>query len=700
VLEGYNGTIFAYGQTGAGKTHTMMGYNDPAKPELKGITPNAFDHIFDYISQTQKREFLVRASFLEIYNEEVRDLLAKDHTVRLELKENPDSGVYVKDLSSVVVKGVKEIDHVLSLGNKNRSVGATAMNLTSSRSHSIFSIIVETSEVGPDGEQHIRAGKLNLVDLAGSERQSKTGATGQRFKEATKINMSLTTLGNVISALVDPKSSYVPYRDSKLTRLLQDSLGGNAKTVMFANCSPADYNFDETLSTLRYANRAKNIKNKPKINEDPKDAMLREFQDEIARLKKQLELASQAANGNPIANAATQLMQQQSGGGSGGGDPQVIIQPGEHTKEIQIVEKVVEKEVVREVVKGVDESVLRDLEQKTEAERASLMTSMAKTEEEKERIAAELLKRQRQILKHKQEKEALANKLKGLESKLLVAESGESIFDKAQRTEIELQRANFELEEKRRREEHLQEELQAQQEAEMLVKESYNSLAEEVDVKTKKLKKLFGKYKDLKSEMDDASSEFARDREDMLDSIRELSRQLKLKMLIIDSFIPPEEVKRIERRAEYDPERDEWRVRALELAGNNVRHAAVRPGSAFRDGSANQGGRPMSEYARVAAAQGDSNPRFRTDNVIAVQMEQPDRTTQNYDPNAVMMNVRVQANNHGAMVDDAGFARYENIPNVYFADENPAADLPPRRVVKQQRPSSSRSRRPPTATKR
>merc|ERR1719345_474119 len=139
-----------------------------------------------------------------------------------------------------------------------------------------------------EGETHVKVGKLNIVDLAGSERQSKTGATGDRLKEATKINLSLSALGNVISALVDGKSSHIPYRDSKLTRLLQDSLGGNTKTVMVANVGPADYNFDETLSTLRYAYRAKSIKNKPRINEDPKDAMIREFQDEIMKLKEAL----------------------------------------------------------------------------------------------------------------------------------------------------------------------------------------------------------------------------------------------------------------------------------------------------------------------------------------------------------------------------------------------------------------------------
>ena len=255
VLEGFNGTIFAYGQTGAGKSFTMEGAQDP--PELQGIIPNSFKHIFEEIAVGgDKRQFLIRASYLEIYNEEIRDLLSKDPKNRLDLKESVDSGVYVKDLTSFVVKSVDEIDHVMQAGKKNRSVGSTLMNQSSSRSHSIFTITVETGEAGADGEQHFRVGKLNMVDLAGSERQSKTGATGDRLKEATKINLSLSALGNVISALVDSKTSYIPYRDSKLTRLLQDSLGGNTKTVMIANCGPADYNYDETLSTLRYVCRA------------------------------------------------------------------------------------------------------------------------------------------------------------------------------------------------------------------------------------------------------------------------------------------------------------------------------------------------------------------------------------------------------------------------------------------------------------
>uniref|UniRef100_A0A8C3RIS0 Kinesin-like protein n=1 Tax=Cyanoderma ruficeps TaxID=181631 RepID=A0A8C3RIS0_9PASS len=287
VLQGFNGTVFAYGQTGTGKTYTMQGAW--AEPEKRGIIPSAFEHIFTHISRSQNQQYLVRASYLEIYQEEIRDLLAKDQSKKLELKENPETGVYIKDLSSFVTKNVKEIEHVMNLGSQTRSVGSTNMNEHSSRSHAIFLITIECSETGPDGEEHIRVGKLNLVDLAGSERQNKMGAHGERPKEASKINLSLSALGNVISALVDGRSTHIPYRDSKLTRLLQDSLGGNAKTIMVATLGPASHSYDESLSTLRFANRAKNIKNKPRVNEDPKDTLLREFQEEIVRLKAQLE---------------------------------------------------------------------------------------------------------------------------------------------------------------------------------------------------------------------------------------------------------------------------------------------------------------------------------------------------------------------------------------------------------------------------
>ncbi|OUC44999.1 kinesin motor domain protein, partial [Trichinella nativa] len=272
VLEGYNGTVFAYGQTGSGKSFTMQGpHNWPCQ---RGVVPRAFEHIFEAIATTENVKFLVCASYLEIYIEDVRDLLGKDTKQKLEIKEHPEKGVYVAGLSMHPVHNINEVEQLLARGMRNRATAATLMNTDSSRSHSIFTLHLEMIEMATDG-QHIKMAKLHLVDLAGSERQSKTGATGERLKEATKINLSLSALGNVISALVDGKSTHVPYRDSKLTRLLQDSLGGNTKTIMIACISPADNNYDESLSTLRYANRAKNIRNKPRINEDAKDALLR-----------------------------------------------------------------------------------------------------------------------------------------------------------------------------------------------------------------------------------------------------------------------------------------------------------------------------------------------------------------------------------------------------------------------------------------
>uniref|UniRef100_A0A8C0BYU9 Kinesin-like protein n=1 Tax=Buteo japonicus TaxID=224669 RepID=A0A8C0BYU9_9AVES len=210
-------------KTGTGKTYTMQGAW--AEPEKRGIIPISFEHIFTHISRSQNQQYLVRASYLEIYQEEIRDLLAKDQSKKLELKENPETGVYIKDLSSFVTKNVKEIEHVMNLGSQTRSVGSTNMNEHSSRSHAIFLITIECSETGPDGEEHIRVGKLNLVDLAGSERQSKMGAHGERPKEASKINLSLSALGNVISALVDGKSTHIPYRDSNLPRHPPTPLG-------------------------------------------------------------------------------------------------------------------------------------------------------------------------------------------------------------------------------------------------------------------------------------------------------------------------------------------------------------------------------------------------------------------------------------------------------------------------------------------
>ena len=297
IFQGYNGTIFAYGQTGCGKTYTMMGVTND--PNLRGVIPNAFEHIFNYIKNEETtKKFLLRCSFVEIYNEEVRDLLISnkknENNKALDIRDDPKRGTIIKDLTYITLKNQNDIQIALDKGNKNRHVGATSMNDQSSRSHSLFTVYLEIQE-GSEKSKKIRSGKLNLVDLAGSERVGKTNATGKTFDEGKKINLSLTALGSVIDALSSNRK-HIPYKDSKLTRLLSDSLGGNTKTVMFANVSPASFNYDETVGTLRYASRAKLIKNAPKINEDPKDALLRKYEEEIKNLKSLLEGNSNVNN--------------------------------------------------------------------------------------------------------------------------------------------------------------------------------------------------------------------------------------------------------------------------------------------------------------------------------------------------------------------------------------------------------------------
>lgn len=257
-------------------------------PEQRGIIPNTFAQIFGHIAKADAMyKFLVCVTYIEIYNEEIRDLIT--NTGNLEVREKNKVGVFVNGLTGYICKNADEIDNILQLGAQNRVVGATAMNELSSRSHAILNITVESSIREATGSTRFLQGKLSLVDLAGSERQQKTHAAGVRLKESAKINLSLSVLGNVISALVDGKSTHVPYRNSKLTRLLQDSLGGNSKTVMIATIGPADTNYEETISTLRYANRAKNIQNHTHPNEEPQDTLIRAFEKQINDLKKQLE---------------------------------------------------------------------------------------------------------------------------------------------------------------------------------------------------------------------------------------------------------------------------------------------------------------------------------------------------------------------------------------------------------------------------
>ncbi|GFO42049.1 kinesin-like protein, partial [Plakobranchus ocellatus] len=309
VLTGYNCTIFAYGQTGTGKTFTMEGErcsdstatweNDP----LSGIIPRALHQIFEDLQKQPDIEFSVRVSFLELYNEELFDLLGSSiDPLRLRIYEdNTKKGsVIISGLEEVVVRSKGEVFEILQRGTSKRQTAATLMNAVSSRSHSVFSVTIHIKENTVDGEELLKTGKLYLVDLAGSENIGRSGAVDKRAREAGNINQSLLTLGRVITALVE-HAPHIPYRESKLTRLLQDSLGGRTKTSIIATISPASVNLEETLSTLDYAFRAKNITNRPEVNQKlTKKALLKEFSEEIERLRRDLQ-ACREKNGIYIA---------------------------------------------------------------------------------------------------------------------------------------------------------------------------------------------------------------------------------------------------------------------------------------------------------------------------------------------------------------------------------------------------------------
>ena len=297
VMQGFNGTIFAYGQTSSGKTFTMTGASIE-DPQLMGIIPRMVTKIFDQIANSDEHvEFTVKVAYAEIYLEKIKDLLdpSKDN---LKVHEDKTRGVYIADLTENYVSSEEEVYELMRIGTDNREVAYTHMNAGSSRSHSLFILTISQNNTL---DYSAKTGKLYLVDLAGSEKISKTGAAGKRLEEAKNINKSLTTLGQVINALTDGKSSHVPYRDSKLTRVLQDSLGGNSKTSLIVTCSPSPYNEAETISTLRFGIRAKAIKNKPKVNKEYTVAelklMLAKAKEEISKRDTRIKSLENALKG-------------------------------------------------------------------------------------------------------------------------------------------------------------------------------------------------------------------------------------------------------------------------------------------------------------------------------------------------------------------------------------------------------------------
>ncbi|EEY54861.1 kinesin-like protein [Phytophthora infestans T30-4] len=669
IFDGYNGTIFAYGQTGCGKTHTMQGKDSP--PELRGVIPLSFDHIFDTINADTTREYMVRASYLEIYNEDIRDLLNDDAKKKLDLKESADGIVYVKDLTEIVVRDVESMNNVMSRGFKNRTVGATLMNEGSSRSHSIFTVVVETSEtIG--GQDHFKAGKLNLVDLAGSERQSKTGATGNRLK----INLSLSALGNVISALVDGKGKHIPYRDSKLTRLLQDSLGGNTKTLMVAAVSPADYNYDETLSTLRYANRAKNIKNKPIVNEDPKDAKLREYKEEIERLRKMLESQTQTGTNElgtlsrigtplrPLSNSnsvelvkerqeiakyqqeaaemlekAKRMMdeakalqaQNQMQQPDPAKDPELVVQkqksssvlgnfppllglfskqeakpdPVATTTSTLAVEDPAIKQVMHEAsqidaqakeMMAKAEAMMKEAAQRHIAQQVEVVVkevipdSHVKERDElrelnqailnqRDRIGQELEQTQVTMETYLREKEMLHAKLKKIESHILGGASGSSSTRGAAnghdadsevallKQQVEYRRAQIKLREKAKKQaknEAMRRALELEkQQVEEELKTAQEAAQASLAAARKKEAKFKAKLDATRQEIADLNSEFERERENLLDTIREQTKEAKLLEQLVELFLPQNELVKVWERAVWSEEREEWNLPKL-----------------------------------------------------------------------------------------------------------------------------------------
>jgi len=510
VLEGFNGTIFAYGQTGTGKTYTMEGVVD--NEEHKGIILHTFDHVFAHISRVKDREFLVRASFLQIYKEDVFDLLG-DPEKKLHVRQL-DHDVTVLGLSTHIVKNPGEITDLLMSGKENRTVGSTAMNKYSSRSHSVFTIVVEQHSE----EKGTRMGKLHLVDLAGSERLSKTEATGERAKEAAKINQSLLTLGNVISALVTG-SKHVPYRDSKLTQLLHDSLGGNSKTAMIATIGPASYNYDETLSSLLYATRARDIKNIPKINEDPKDALLGQLREKIAELKRQLEMQRSQATANGIP------------------------------------------------VNSYEDEALKEIEAKHLKQLEEIKTSKAMNEEERKQAKQKLEEEYEKQKSIRKESDDLQSKIKQMEQSVLIG--GVNLVDKAKQQEEEIRAKESQMKRKEKEQEKLNQRTKTQEEQIILAEKKYSSLKEEILEKSKQIEKIRPLIKHLEESIEDIQQQFEREKSEQTLHIRELNKELQLLQIIASNFIPQQYLSFIQSSIIYQPNEQKFVLPFMEKAGRH-----------------------------------------------------------------------------------------------------------------------------------
>lgn len=385
------------------------------------------------------------------------------------------------------------------LGSKQRAVAGHDMNARSSRSHTIFTIIVDNGYIDTEGKEHIKTGKLNLVDLAGSERQKKTGAKGELFEQAIHINQSLSTLGNVISALVTGKK-HIPYRDSKLTKMLSDSLGGNSKTVMIANIGPANKNHEETVTTLRYADRAKQIKNKPKINEDPKDSMIRQYQEELAKLKEELAMAI-GGNINPN-NQGTEFKYTDENG--------------------NVIQTYVDKEKLKEMELKFKQDKL-EMEQELENEKKKIVESKNTAEDEKINLLEKLKKKQNDKEKKQKKKEEILKKLKIFEDKFIIGEETEK---KAKENEAFLLNKQKELEEEEKKRLELQLKIKDYEEMVVNIKSKYTDHKAEIKDKEKIYKKLKVMLKEAEVDKEECEEDVQKELTELYDVKRGLEKQI------------------------------------------------------------------------------------------------------------------------------------------------------------------------------
>eukprot|EP00753_Platysulcus_tardus_P004419 PLAT12539.27.p1 GENE.PLAT12539.27~~PLAT12539.27.p1 ORF type:complete len:767 (-),score=353.58 PLAT12539.27:1059-3359(-) len=612
VLSGYNGTVLAYGQTAAGKTWTMQGKETG---EHRGIIPRSFDHIFERIAAaSEESTFLVQASMLEVYMEKVRDLLSPDVTNSLRVVSSATSFGCVPDLSWHEVKCAADCARLLSQGADSRKVTATGMNAGSSRSHSVFTLRVESRQVMEDGKAHSMVARLNLVDLAGSERLSKTAAVGLTMRQGVLINKSLMTLGHCIAALARRDRSLPPYRDSKLTQLLQDSLGGNTKTVMIAALSPSAWNRDETVGTLRYAASAKRIRNKVRKNIDAKDALLVEYAKEVEELKRQLALLTSSSSSPALspASAATAA--------AAAAAAAAVVRT-------EVVERVVTVGVSEEKV----EDMRAELMEEGERHRAAAAAREVELQAEKARssaLAAAVRQREQQAARVEAEKARLRALLQEAEKHML---RGQALQAREEERERALAETRAELEAKRDGEARLLSELAELAEGKAEVEEHYATVADELAdarAKMRRMRALLRRMRDDRRAMrEQMQAEVARAASDAADAsakAEERARQLQLREMLLEWALPPDKLHELQSRAFWDSEAERWQLRP-------VRHAEAR-GRVVRRPVARTGSRRPTASSSIVASRRDGSGRHRAEDIIDLPMDAPQRTTEDWVP--------------------------------------------------------------------